>query len=356
VSESQGSSLMSNAFEGILYDGRSAVGRRIVVEIEGAKLAIVDDVSRAVVAQSDVRVDAPLPGVSRRLMLPGGAAIESEDRAAVEALWPTRDTLSRSALWLESRWSAAIGAVLLTALLVWVIVVDVLPLAAEPVARSISPRIEQAIGAQALKSIDATFAKPSQLPAARRQAIEQKFAAFVEDEPGLGEVDLQFRRLGGPNAFALPGGTIVVTDEMVNFVEDDDELLAVLAHELGHFRNQHAMRLVLQKSGIAVLIAAIAGDAAGMTFLAAAIPAAVLNSSYSREFELEADRYAYGHLSRHGRSPKTLARLFRRFAQESHTADTNDPLARYLGSHPGLDERIRLAEEAAAGDRETTNH
>ena len=106
------------------------------------------------------------------------------------------------------------------------------------------------------------------------------------------------------------------------------------------------MRLVLQKSGIAVLITAIAGDAAGMTFLAAALPAALLNAGYSREFELEADRYAYGHLSRHGRSPEALARLFRKLAEDRRTG-ANDPLARYLGSHPGLDERIRLAEQAA---------
>jgi len=339
--------VMSSAFEGILYDGRSAMGRPVLVEIENARLAIVYDGTRAVVAQSDVRVDAPVPGVSRRLMLPGGAAIESDDRAAVEALWPAEDPLSRSAFWLESRWSAAIGAVLLTAALVWIIIADVLPLAAEPVARSIGPRIEQAIGAQALKSIDATFAKPSQLPAARRREIEREFAAFTDGEPGLGDVDLEFRRMGGPNAFALPGNTIVFTDEMVKFAEDDDELLAALAHELGHLRYQHAMRLVLQKSGIAVLITAIAGDAAGMTFLAAAIPAAVLNASYSREFELEADRYAYGHLLRHERSPRALARLFRRFAQQQHPADPSDPLARYLGSHPGIEERIRLAEEAA---------
>ena len=335
-----------SAFEGILFDGRSATGRPIVVEIENARLAIVDGGARAVVAQSDVRVDAPLPGVPRRLMLPGGAAIESNDRSAVELLWPTQGAVARSAFWLESRWSAAVAAVLLTAALVWLIVVDVLPLAAEPVARSVSPRIEQAIGTQALKSIDATFAKPSQLPAARREEIEHKFAAFIDGEPGLGDVDLEFRRLGGPNAFALPGGTVVVTDEMVKFVADDDELLAALAHELGHLRYRHAMRLVLQKSGIAVLITAIAGDAAGMTFLAAAMPAALLNAGYSREFELEADRYAYAHLSRHGSSPMVLARLFRRFAQERRANDANDPLARYLASHPDLEERIRLVEEA----------
>ena len=339
--------MSASGFAGVLYDGRNAAGRRVVVEVENARLAIVDDGARAVVPQADVRVDAPIPGVSRRLVLPGGAAIESDDRAAVEALWPTQGAIARCAFWLESRWPAAVGAVLITAALAWTIVADVLPLAAEPVARSISPRIEEAIGAQALKSIDASLAKPSGLPEERRNEIERKFEAFVDDEPGLEGADLQFRRMGGPNAFALPGGTIIVTDAMVRFAQDDDELLAVIAHELGHLKARHATRLVLQRSGIAVLVTAIAGDAAGMTFLAATIPAAVLNSSYSREFELEADRYAYGHLSRHGSSPQALARVFRRFAEDRRTADSNDPLGRYLSSHPDLDERIRLAEGVA---------
>lgn len=331
---------------GLLFDGRTASYRRVSIEVENARLAIIEDGTRAVVGQSEVLVDAPVPGVWRRLTMPGGATIETPDHAAVEALWPTQGAVARAAFWLESRWSTAIAAVLITAALAWVIVADVLPLAAEPVARSISPRIEEAIGVQALKSIDATFARPSRLPADRRSEIEQKVATFIEGEPGLEGVELEFRRMGGPNAFALPGGTIVVTDEMVDFVKNDDELLAVLAHELGHLRAKHSMRLVLQRSGIAVLITAIAGDAAGMTFLAAAMPAALLNAGYSREFELEADRYAYGHLSRHGSAPRALADILRRFAEDQRNADANDPLARYLSSHPGLDERIRLAETA----------
>jgi predicted Zn-dependent protease len=336
-----------SAFEGVLYDGRSASGRRVVVVVDGAALSIVDSESRAAITRSDVRVDAPIPGVARRLILPGGGSIESENNALVEALWPAQGFVSRGAFWLESRWSAAIAAVLLTAAFVWFVVSQILPLAAEPIARSISPRIEEAIGKQALRSIDATFAKPSRLPAERRREIDSKFEAFVENEPELEDVDLQFRRMGAPNAFALPGGIVVVTDEMVQFAKDDDELFAAIAHELGHLQARHAMRLVLQQSGIAVLVTAIAGDAAGMTFLAAAMPAAVLNAGYSREFELEADRYAYGHLKRHGSSPAVLARLFRRLAEDRHAADANDPLARYLSSHPALEERARLAEEAA---------
>ena len=59
----------------------------------------------------------------------------------------------------------------------------------------------------------------------------------------------------GANAFALPSGIIVVTDELVALSEDDDELAAVIAHELGHVHHRHIMRTVIQNSAAALLVA-----------------------------------------------------------------------------------------------------
>jgi predicted Zn-dependent protease len=333
-------------FDGILYDGRSAACHRVGVEVDGARVTITGDAMHATVAHDDIRVDPPIPDVPRRLLLPGGAAIETVDHVAVEALWPSTSAIARGAFWLETRTSMAIVAVAAIACLVWFVVEQVLPLVAKPIAERISPEIERTIGEQTLKSLDATLTKPSTIPAERREGIEQKFAAFLEGEPGMDHVLLKFRQMGGANAFALPGRTIVVTDEMIASVHDDDELIAVLAHELGHLNGRHAMRMVLQRSGIAVLVTVVAGDAVGMTLLAAAMPAALLNARYSREFELEADDYAYALLHRHGRSLQPFADVLRRFAQDRRTADPRDPLLRYLNSHPDLDERIRRTEAA----------
>ena len=149
-----------------------------------------------------------------------------------------------------------------------------------------------------------------------------------------------------PNAFALPGRTIILTDEMVEFAQSDDELMAVLAHELGHLDGRHAMRMVLQQSGVAVLVAALAGDAVGMTILAVFVPATLLNARYSRAFELEADDYALDLFRRHDRSRQPFVDVLRRFATDKRTADTRDPLLRYLSSHPATDERVQRAEQA----------
>jgi len=337
------------ALEGILYDGRSAAPHPVTVRIDGARIAIAGPGMDATLDRSDIEVDSPVPGVARRLRLPGGAEIETADHASVDAAWPGRSNLTRVAYWLESRNLMAVLALVVTAALAWFFVTAVLPLAAEPVARSIRPEAEQVLGEQTLRSLDATLAEPSELPPARRETIEREFASLVDDEPAGNRIDLQFRRMQTPNAFALPGRTIVLTDEMVAFVQNDDELMGVLAHEIGHMAGRHALRMVLQQSGIAVLIAVLAGDAAGITLLAVAAPIALLNARYSRAFELAADDHAYALLQRHGRPLQPFADLLRRLAENRHTADPNDPLLRYLNSHPDLDLRIHRTEAAARG-------
>src|SRR5664279_6314679 len=107
-----------------------------------------------------------------------------------------------------------------------------------------------------------------------------------------------------PNALALPGGIIVITDAMVEAFDNDAEFRAVMAHELGHVHGRHAVRLVLQDSGLAVLMTALAGDAVGATVLAVALPSVLLRARYSRQFETEADDYAFATMQRRGESPK----------------------------------------------------
>ena len=66
---------------------------------------------------------------------------------------------------------------------------------------------------------------------------------------------IEFRKSRiGPNAFALPGGSIVITDELVALVDGDAAVVTgVLGHELGHVRHRDGMRMLLQASAVGVL-------------------------------------------------------------------------------------------------------
>jgi predicted Zn-dependent protease len=338
-------------FTGIRYDGRAPVGQAVTLAVDGDDLAVIAPDSIMRYPRSAISIDARIPGVGRHLRTPDGAVIEADASAPLDAMRPMRGVVARLAYWLESRWLPTALAACLGAAAVWMVVAYVLPRAADPVARSLSPQVEHAIGVRALATIDRIFARPSALPQAQRGHIAALVRAFLRDEPTLRSHQLEFRRMGGPNAFALPGNIIVVTDELVDLVHGDEELLAVISHELGHLEGHHAVRLVLQQSGVAVLATVLAGDAVGMTFLAAALPAMLLDARYSRAFEAEADTYAFALLARHGISPQVFADVMRRFANDRRTAAPNDPLLQYLSSHPATEERIERAEQAAGATK-----
>src|SRR2546426_11641338 len=84
------------------------------------------------------------------------------------------------------------------------------------------------------------------------------------------------------------------------------------AHEFVSVRHRHGLRQALQAAGLAALISALAGDAVSITSLAATLPMILLQSGYSREFEDEADSYAFQRLKEIGLSPKAFAEIMTR--------------------------------------------
>ena len=333
------------AFEGVLFDGLRAAGLPVQVHAQGDEVLVASAIEEPrSVARDQIIADAPIPGVPRLLRLPGGELIQTDAHEAVASLWPPKDFISRAAFAIESRWWAALTGLVLTAGAVWLIVAFVLPLAAEPVSRRISPAIEAFMGQQTLEILDRTIFAPSTLTEEKTAELEEKYARFVDGEDAQ-SYRLAFRHAGMPNALALPGGIIVVTDEMVRATENDAEFLAVVAHEIGHVRGHHAMRLVLQSSGLAVLMTALAGDAVGTTILAAALPAILLRTKYSRQFESEADDYAFAMLKRHGQSPQAFADMMRRLRLRKDAKEEPDALLQYLSTHPATEERIQRAEQ-----------
>ena len=334
------------AFEGLHFDGTRAVGVPVHVEGQGDEIVIADAVSAPRrLRREQINVDAPIPGVHRILRLPDGELIETSDQAAVTTLWPSHGGIERVAFALESRWWAALAGLGLTAASVWLIVAFALPLAADSAARLISAKVEHFIGEHSLATLDRIALKPSTLTANQQAELTAKFDRFVSGEPDAKGYKLAFRKVGTANAFALPGGIIVISDEMVRLTESDDEFLAVIAHEAGHVRGRHALRMVLQDSGLAVLMTVLAGDAVGTTILAAAVPSVLLRSRYSRQFETEADDYAFAMLKRHNQPPKAFADMLRRLQKEKPGAQDGSPIVQYLSTHPATEERIRRAEE-----------
>ena len=133
-----------------------------------------------------------------------------------------------------------------------------------------------------------------------------------------------------------------MTDPLAKLARNDDQISAVLAHEIGHVRHRHGLRISLQAAGLAALAAALFGDATSITSLATTLPAALLQSGYSREFETEADDYAFQRLREVGLSPKAFADIML-LLEKSRQKATGGGTRDYLSTHPATAKRIQRA-------------
>ena len=139
----------------------------------------------------------------------------------------------------------------------------------------------------------------------------------------------------GPNAFALPSGDIVMTDQLVALLGDDQAVMGVLAHELGHLHRRHLTRRIVQSSAVAATTWLVFGD---ISSIMTTLPTLVLDMKYSRDAEYEADDYAVAMLRHNRIDPSHLAAAFAKLDKEvDASATTPSP---YLSSHPASAERI----------------
>jgi len=149
----------------------------------------------------------------------------------------------------------------------------------------------------------------------------------------------------GPNAIAFPGGIIIITDEMVEAAKEMEEVLAVLAHEIGHVELRHTMRSVLQNSVIGVIVATVTSDAASLSAAVTALPVIMAQTKYSRDFETAADEYAFRLLKQKGYSPRAFATLMEKLAMQNREGKG---LFAWISTHPVTSERVKRARNAAA--------
>jgi hypothetical protein len=161
----------------------------------------------------------------------------------------------------------------------------------------------------------------------------------------LAERDLRysFRLLSDdrPNAFTIPGGVIYVSTGMLDFVRSDDELAAVLSHELVHADKDHVMKQVArnQKLSVASLLVTVASGGAVPAAILSNLIAVAVQNDYGRDFESEADQGSVQILHAAGYSPSAAVTILERLQEEEVKRPYVDPGV--YRTHPRTEERIR---------------
>lgn len=335
---------------GTWYDGRSSRGFPAQLECPRPgrlRLQVAGEVREF--DASEARLSPPLGRLARQLRFPDGGHLELADSPLLAQWLPRRGRLELAVDWLERRRTAVISATV--GLVVGVVGFFQLglPWMAREVAPLVPPVMERAISNQALSLMDSYVLQPSRLPSARQQSLREKFHDFTRGLPRADGLRLDFRHAPGigPNAFVLPDGQVVMTDQLVLLAEDDEELLAVLGHEAGHHEHRHGLRRGLEKSAILVVMGFLFGDVSGAGALSVSLPVLLLESGYSRQHEREADEFAFRVLAAQGHSPEAFARIMARMSMNGKLDAGLGPMG-YVASHPPSAERIEAARRAAS--------
>ncbi|MFL0808984.1 MAG: M48 family metallopeptidase [Agarilytica sp.] len=152
------------------------------------------------------------------------------------------------------------------------------------------------------------------------------------------------------NAFALPGGIVVINAGLILAANSPEEVLGVVAHEIIHVRQRHGIRNVISSAGTYLLISALVGDVSGVFAILVDAAPLLINQGYSRKFESEADALGFDILVKANIDPTGLARFFEKIiAKEQEMYDQiEDEEQRewlkegmsFLSSHPATEDRI----------------
>ena len=331
---------------GLYYDGRRPLGAPATLVFAGKGAVLIGAQISQRLATDELRVSPRVGRADRFIDLPRGGQFQCADQPLLDRL-PQEVRTEGVVAWLEQRVAVAIASVAVILALLAAGYFYGLPAAANYVAMRIPIETEDALGRRSLAWLDENkWFRPSQIAPDMQARIRQGFDELRQGLPQASHGQLEFRDSPfiGPNAFALPGGTIVITDAMVQVAESPEEVLAVLAHELGHVERRHAMRHVLQDSAAAVTAAAVTADAASLGVAVAGLPAVLAQARYSREFETEADEFAFQLLRRRGLSPEAFATLMERLTRKQQDAES---AFAFVSSHPVTAERTRRARAAA---------
>ena len=152
-----------------------------------------------------------------------------------------------------------------------------------------------------------------------------------------------------PNAFSLPGGKIAVLSELLVDAKSENEIAAVLAHEMGHMVKRDSLEAFVESQGLSLIAGMIGSSGAygGVAEFASLMQA----MNYSRKKEFAADEFGTRLLIKAGYSPKGLSAFLNRMDREDSGISKIIKYVEFLSTHPDTKERIRRIDKVGGSEK-----
>ena len=213
---------------------------------------------------------------------------------------------------------------------------------------------EKQIGKATFDSLNRTLLDETELPTQRVNTLKQRAKNILNQANLHSYPSIEFMKsdIIGANALALPGGPIIVTDDLVKLLKDDELVLGVIAHEIAHIQERHSLHQIVEIVGLSSLAWLIFGLDEGILEEVALVGINLWSLKKSRDFEKDSDLLALEFLENAGLKKESfilaIEKLTEHFCSKSKL-DKSDCLtgvkSGWLATHPTGAERLKYLRE-----------
>ena len=210
------------------------------------------------------------------------------------------------------------------------------------IAKKLPPEIEEKIGQSAYSqiSLEATLINDLEIQDQLHQLVNPLLQVLPDDR-----YEFKFHIFDDPdlNAFAMPGGYVVIKSGLLMEVTQPEQVLGVLAHEIAHVTEQHSVRNLMETAGLFLALQTFFGDTSGLAAILADGGAQLLQKRFSREFEEDADRVGLEFLAQANINPEGLVELLQILMEEQNKTIYGKAMNQlsWLSTHPTTENRIQ---------------
>ena len=300
--------------KGRLFDGTSSTAHDVTLFFDEHNTIKFDGNILSPTSFTDIKISSRVGNTPRTITFPNGEIFETVEHDILDSIIEQQGGSKSWVHLLESNTQYVVCALaFLIAFFTWGSIWGV-PWLSTKVAYALPAEVNTYIASGTLETLDKRVFKKSTLTPERQLNLTESFNSLLPVNKQEFSYNLAFRSGGyiGANAFALPDGTIVITDELVELARHDDEIISVLLHEIGHVEYRHGLRGIINHAGLTALILTVTGDINSAGAMVLALPNVLLESSYSRELEWEADTYSLEYMQKHNIETEHFANFMER--------------------------------------------
>lgn len=350
------------------FDGQQSIALPVTLILTDEKIKILSAHLKKIIPRAETKIEEPFQDAPLFLYFSDGShceILETNDKSI--ALQRMRYQTSLVERW-QYKWHIALIAVIAMGGGAYFGYQWGAPLLANTIIQYVPQSVDDMLGRKVADVLDRTYVKPSEVTDTQYIHANKIFHSIQPKNPRIAmKFDTRKSEIIGPNALALPNGSIFITDEMLSLMigkdgkiteEGSKQLAGLLAHEIAHVELRHGMKGVVQASILTIAVASVIGDFSTIISGASTV---VLNAQYSQATEAEADEYAIKLLKKKGISPAHLANLFvllenykplgkdKKTKKKKHKLPEwmDETVNDYVSSHPSTKKRIARFKQAS---------